>query len=92
MPKRARDVASGLQKKGFVAEHNDHVFYTLYVNGVKTAVYTKISHGEKEIVDPLLGVMARQLKIIKSQLVNLIECPLTQPEFLKILRAGGHIQ
>ena len=59
MPKEAREVASGLEKKGFHRRENDHTFFHLWIDNKKTPVYTKISHGKKEISDNLLSVMAR---------------------------------
>src|SRR5690606_28100550 len=61
MPRPAKSVAAGLRQKGFQPRENDHTFYHLYVSGKKTIISTKISHGEKEIGDKLLGVMARQV-------------------------------
>lgn len=67
MPKAAKDVAAGLERKGFQLRDNDHSFYHLYVDGKKTMIFTKISHGEKEIHDSLLGAMARQVKLNRKQ-------------------------
>jgi hypothetical protein len=91
MPKNARDVAAGLRKKGFVERANRHKRYVLWVKEKKTAIFTEISHGEKEIGDPLLGVMARQLKISRSQFLDLIDCPLSREEYAEHLRKAGHI-
>jgi predicted RNA binding protein YcfA (HicA-like mRNA interferase family) len=74
MPKAAKEIATGLQQKGFRLRDNDHSFFHLYVNGKKTSVYTKISHGEKEIHDGLLGTMARQVRLSRKQFNELIEC------------------
>ena len=91
MPKPAKDVAAGLLRKGFVSKENDHTFYQLFVDGKKTIVSTKISHGEKEIFDPLLGMMARQLKLTRRQFNDLVDCPLEFEEYVKLLRASGHV-
>src|SRR5205823_4623038 len=50
----------------------------LWVDGKKTRIYTKVSHGEKEIPDNLLGAMARQLNLNKKQFLELVDCPLTR--------------
>ena len=65
MPRPAREVASALLAKGFLKKENDHSFFTLWVDGKKTIIHTKISHGEKEIGDSLLGTMARQLGLTR---------------------------
>src|SRR5579863_4648319 len=75
MPKRAKDVAGGLESKGFRRENSKDVHYRLYVDGKKTVIYTMISHGEKEIHDGLLGTMARQVKLSRRQFNDLIDCP-----------------
>jgi hypothetical protein len=91
MPKSARDVMAALEAKGFRKKENDHTFFHLWVEGRKTPVYTKVSHGEREIRDRLLGIMARQLKLSGKQFRELIECPLTAAEYIRLLRSGGHI-
>jgi hypothetical protein len=68
MPRDAKEIGAGLQKKGFVPRENDHTFYHLFVNGKKTVISTKISHGEKEIGDKLLGMMARQASDLAAYL------------------------
>lgn len=91
MPKDASDIGAALRKKGFVPRENDHTFYHLFVNGKKTIISTKISHGEKEIRDKLLGMMARQLRLSRRDFLNLVDCPLTFDEYVKLLRDSGHI-
>lgn len=91
MPKDARDVASGLRQKGFLPREGDHTFYHLYVDGKKTPIYTKISHNEREIGDRLIGMMARQVGLSKRDFLDLIDCPLTADDYLKLLRAAKKI-
>jgi len=91
MPKDAKKVLAGLEKKGFLRKDNDHRFLHLWVDRRKTSIYTKISHGEKEIGDNLLGMMARQLKLNRRQFADLVDCPMTLPEYIQVLRDGGHV-
>jgi hypothetical protein len=91
MPRPAKDVASGLQQKGFEPRNHHHTFFHLYVDGKKTIVSTKISHGEKEIGDKLLGIMARQVKLTRKQFLDLVDCPLSLSEYLRILQMAGNI-
>ncbi len=91
MLKDARDVISGLQRKGFRPKENDPTFLHLWVDGKKTSIYTKVSHGEKEIHDKLLATMARQVKLVKRQFLELVDCPLTLNEYVRGLRRDGHI-
>ncbi len=89
MPKPARAVAAALQAKGFRRTDNDHSFFTLWVDGKKTIIHTKISHGEKDIGDKLLGMMARQLAITRAQLLALLRCELTKEMYVRHLREAG---
>ena len=91
MPKPARDVMASLEQKGFRKKENDHTFFHLWVGGKKTYIYTKVSHGEREIRDKLLGMMARQLKLSGKQFRELVDCPFTGEQLIQHLRAGGHI-
>ncbi len=91
MPKAARDVMAALEQKGFHKKKNDHTFFHLWVGGRKTSIYTKVGHGEKEIRDRLLGIMARQLRLSGKQFRELVECPFTADHLAQHLRAGGHI-
>lgn len=91
MPKKARDVIAGLARKGFRTKENDHTFLHLFVHDRKTAIYTKVSHGEKQIGDKLLGLMARQVQLSRREFLELVDCSLSQDEYLAILRAKGAI-
>ncbi len=89
MSKAARQVADSLQKKGFQERQGDHAFYHLFVDGKKTVVSTKISHGEKDIGDKLLGMMARQVRLTRKQFGELVDCPMSAEEYVAILRKSG---
>src|SRR5947209_6055145 len=82
MPKPAREVAAALEHKGFRKKENDHTFFHLWVAGKKTAIWTKISHGLKEIGDKLLGMMARQVRLSAKQFRDLVECPFTASQLI----------
>jgi hypothetical protein len=92
MPRKTRDIVTGLKRKGFVDQDGDHKFYVFVVDGKITQVYTKISHGEKEITDSLLGYMARQLHLPRADFDDLVDCPLTQEDYIQRMRDAGHIQ
>jgi len=56
-------------------------------NGKKTTVHTMTSHGShKQICDKLLGKMARQCHLSRTEFNNLIDCPLSQDRYEEILR------
>lgn len=80
-PMKARSIASGLEAKGFRRSDKHHVFFHLWVGGLKTAVHTRISHGEKEIGDPLVSAMSRDVKLSRKDFARLIDCPMSQQEY-----------
>ena len=90
-PTKARKLASALTSKGFLTSTNDHTFYILYVNGRKTSIRTKISHGKKEYGKSLLGQMSKQLRLEPRQFERLIECPMSEQDYLKHLVDSGHL-
>ncbi|HRP61922.1 MAG TPA: hypothetical protein PK400_01365 [Phycisphaerales bacterium] len=92
MPKPAKDVAFGLQAKGFECREGDHKFFHFLNDGKKTIIFTKISHGEKEIHDGLLATMARQVRLTKKQFNDLVDCPLDLDEYKELLRKSGAIE
>jgi len=79
MPRDRRDVESVLQNKGFRRKENDHHRF-LYFNlaGLKTQVFTKTSHNEKQISDSLLSMMAKQCRVTNKQFASLLDCSLDQ--------------
>ena len=91
MPGDARKIRSALLGKGFRERNSKDVYYHFYVSGKKTAIYTKISQGERDIHDGLMGAMARELKLKKSQFSDLINCPLSEKDYLTLLKSSKHI-
>ncbi|SHL33518.1 hypothetical protein SAMN02745216_05029 [Desulfatibacillum alkenivorans DSM 16219] len=80
-----RSVEKGLQKKGFVKDGGDHHYFVYFsMEGKKTPVKTKTSHGSskyKTLGAPLIAQMARQCKLTKQEFTDLIECPLSQKKY-----------
>lgn len=91
MPRDAKDITAALLAKGFTLREGDHHFYSLVVGGKKTGIFTKVSHGEKEVGDSLLAQMAKQTKLVKKDFLDLVDCPLTSEQYLKKLRDAGHL-
>ena len=89
---KTRQIDGALQSKGFVRSEKDHHYYSLYVDGKKTQVWTKISHGGAECGDTLIGLMAKQAKIAKKEFVQLVECTLSGDEYVARLVARGIIR
>ena len=93
MPLSSFDVQRGLQKKGFTARQNDHTFfYYKTLEGQKTDVWTKVSHGsKKDIDDSLITQMSHQCKLQRKDFIALINCPLKREKYEEILRRQGEI-
>ena len=85
------DYRSALRKKGFQSERStkDEIYY-LYVEGRKTSIFTKVSHGSSEdIRDPLLRMIKRQLNLNNSEVERFIDCPMEYVEYLENLKRKG---
>lgn len=74
-----------LEKKGFKLKETHHHMYTFYVEGKKTSIRTRLSHGKKEYDDYLLEQMSKQLKLSKEQLLEFIDCPMSFQDYVKVL-------
>ena len=87
---KARKILSGLEKKGFVQAEGDHTFLIFYVNGKKTSIHTKVSHGSNEINDYLINKMSIQIKLEKKKFLDLVTCPLSLERYLEELKSQGY--
>ncbi len=88
MTLKVRKIKNALKKKGFKERRDsDHIYYRLYRDGKRTKTWTRVSHGSggKEIGNPLLNDMAKQLGITKSEFMDLIECPLSKEGYIEKL-------
>jgi len=83
----AKEIQSALERKGFQKKGGDHIFlvYHRLADNKKTRVRTKMSHGKKTIGSALIGLMARQCKVTKSNFTNLVNCPLSREEYESLL-------
>lgn len=94
MPKSKSTVENSLQKKGFRQVEGDHHHFIYHdSDGKKTKVRTKTSHSKKmkDIPDPLLGQMAKQCKLAKSDFLDLVDCPMDQTQYEEKLRESEAI-
>lgn len=86
---KVKKLRQALERKGFRLSERNHHYYYFYHEGKKTRVKTKISHGNDSISDPLIHSMRNQMKLNKNQFFNFVECPLTEAEYIEILRGQG---
>lgn len=93
MPRKQSEIARSLVAKGFRTHDGDHAYFTYYSKaGKKSAVFTKTSHGAREIDDNLLGRMARQCKLSRADFEQLIACPLDRDRYEAKLVAQGAVE
>lgn len=93
MPRKQSEVEKSLGVKGFQPAKGDHNYFHYYSKaGKKTRVFTKTSHGSREIDDSLLGCMARQVKLTRGDFDRLIDCPLDRDTYEKKLIELGLVE
>jgi predicted RNA binding protein YcfA (HicA-like mRNA interferase family) len=94
MPRKQSDIERSLVAKGYVGpERGDHNYFTYYSKaGKKTRVFTKTSHGAREINDHILSQMAKQCKLSNKDFGQLIDCPLDRDTYEKKLTGLGFVE
>lgn len=83
-----------LKKKGFKdseTKSDDHKYLELFYNN-KLVLYTKISHGNKELGNHLIKQMAVQCHLDKDEFMDLSNCPLSKEDYLEILEKKGLLE
>lgn len=77
------DISKRLKRKGFVGTDNDHEYLSFCLDGRKTHIRTKVSHGGggRNISVDLLKKMAEQCALSIQDFRNLLECPLDEEEY-----------
>lgn len=89
MPLKTRDVKKALSSKGFKEKkERDHFYYFFYYKGKKTSIFTKISHGQREIGDNICSQMAKQTRLTNGQFRRLVDCHLTEEGYIDTLIEG----
>lgn len=78
-------VKAALIAKGMVPSESHHHMLRKKVDGVTTLV-TRMSHDDKEIRGDLVGLMARQCCLRAPEFWNLVDCPLSQEDWDKLIR------
>ena len=89
---KSNKLERALSAKGFQKSNHHHKLYIFYCDGIKTDIKTFTSHGSKEIHPPILSKIKKQLLLDKEQLMNLINCPLSQDDLERIYEDKGKIK
>ena len=87
MPQKVRDVNRALTSKGFreLSTKRDHIYLYFFRNGENTGVFTKYSHSASDISDSLCSQMAKQIKLSNQQFRELVDCTLSEGEYVKFM-------
>jgi len=91
-PRKTKVIRAALMKKGFIADDTHHEMFWMVVDGKKTSIRTRISHGAKEYGDELLALVARQVGLSKQELNRLIDCPMDGRKLRALLVERGRIR
>ena len=89
----AKKTEKNLRKKGFEEAINkspDHIRLEFFYEG-RMIVNTKLSHNGQDLDDYLIKQMAKQCGLNKIQFKDLATCPLSQEEYLSILKENGYL-
>jgi hypothetical protein len=85
MPRKVRQVLSSMKAKGFFEDREGHHIFLIYETkgGFRTEIRTRVSHqsGGGDISDSLLAAMARQVRLSRRDLEQLIDCPLSRDAY-----------
>ena len=87
-----REIRNALLGKGFKKHDTHHEVFRLWVGGKKTRVSTRLSQGAREYGDNLLALMAKQLNLRRAELDDLIDCPLSEEDYVHKLIKGQYVK
>lgn len=81
-----------LMRKGFRKRSGDHNFYYFYLNGIRTNIRTKTSHGRsghsnREMTPYLENKIRQQIHLTKEQYQSFVDCPLKEKDLIEIYAA-----
>ena len=78
-------VKNSLEGKGFQLGRGDHHHLFLMVDGKRTPIRTKISHGRKMYTDGLWKCLKEQLKLNNEEPHDLLRCVLSYDAYVSLL-------
>jgi predicted RNA binding protein YcfA (HicA-like mRNA interferase family) len=90
----AKKTYKNLKTKGFEDAPNksdDHKYLNFIYND-KLILHTKISHSAKDLDNFLIKQMSSQCKLSKEQFKDLANCPLSEEEYIQILKDNEIIE
>jgi hypothetical protein len=90
MQLKKRDVQQIFQKLGLEVRSSNHIYGWLIINS-KKILRVHHSFGKGDIPGKISDKIRGQLKLDQNNLKNLVECPLSKEDYLKILKEKGYV-
>jgi trans-2-enoyl-CoA reductase len=82
-----RKVHQNLLKKGFAEiQKTKHLYYVFEFGEIRTDIQTFVSRNKQEIGNELISEMKDQLHLTKKEFIDLIDCNLSEEDYIKILK------
>lgn len=94
MSRPRKAIEQALEAKGFERVEGDHHYFAYVTkDGRKTRARTKTSHSPKirDIADNLLGLMARQCLLTRTEFLRLVDCPMDREMYEQRLVELGEV-
>ncbi len=90
---KSKTVGAALERKGFQRTNSADRVYHLYVDGRRTSVRTKMSHGsDKALSDALIAQMRKQTRLDRSEFDAFVRCPLSYEAYVALLKERGIVR
>ena len=87
---RVREIHASLVRKGFRCEvGTNHQKYHFVCEGKDTGVVTLLSRSFDEYSDSLLTRLAKQVRLSRSEFMDLVSCALGPDAYLQLLKERG---
>ena len=85
---KSKDIEAALLAKGFTKKNRHHRVLQYHCGGRKTHITTRLSHSSQTDIDKtLVGAMARQCRLTKSEFESFVDCTMTGDAYYDALRA-----
>lgn len=90
MPLERRELERTLRELGFVLSERDHEVFELYVNR-RRIIYVQMSRGwaYRTLGEPILAKIAREMRVTRAFLYELVRGTKTKEDYLDELRKQG---
>lgn len=90
MPLERREVERTLRELGFVSSERDHEVFELYVNR-RHVIFVQVSRGwaYRTLGEPILAKIAREMRVTRPFLYELVRGTKTREDYLEELRKHG---